>query len=106
MKPFLITYSRTNGSEEQWRSHIRRFIEALETDPDLRGRIAYRCMKRRGGDDYYHLATAIDDAAISTLQSRDWFKRYTEQSREVSGGKVEVVPLEIVAETGARLADA
>jgi hypothetical protein len=99
MKHFLIKYRFTNGSEEQWHQDIARFIAALDSDPDLRGKISYRCMKSRGGPDYYHLAAAADEHAIETLQSRDFFARYTDLTDLAAGGGVEVLPLEIIAET-------
>jgi hypothetical protein len=56
-------------------------------------------MKNRKGTDYYHLAAAADDQAIQALQSQAFFTRYNEQTRLVAGGEVEVLPLEIIAET-------
>ena len=56
-------------------------------------------MKERDGDGYYHLAASSDDGATKALQSKDFFKHYTEQTRQVAGGAVEVVPLELIAET-------
>jgi hypothetical protein len=99
MKHFLIKYRLKNGSEEPWHQDIVRFIAALDDDPALQGKISYRCMKGRGGSDYYHLAAAADDHAIQALQSREFFARYTEQTKLVAGGEVEVLPLEIIAET-------
>jgi hypothetical protein len=102
VKHFLITYRFTTGSEEEWRREIARFIAALEADPALSGKIAYRCMKSREGPDYYHVAAAVDEQAVKALGEREFFTRYSEQSDFVSGGTVEVVPLEIVAETAFR----
>jgi hypothetical protein len=99
MKQFLIKYSLKNASPEQWHADIKAFIAALDEDPELRGAISYRCMKRKDGADYYHLAQPQTEAAVQALQSRDFFKRYNEQTRAVAGGEVEVIPLEIVAET-------
>jgi hypothetical protein len=99
MKQFLIRYRRTTATAEAWHEDIKRFIAQIEADPELRGRISYRCMKVRDSDEYMHLATPTDDAAVKALQSRDWFKRYNEQTRAAAGGSVEVLPLEIVAET-------
>jgi len=99
MKQFLIKYRRQDVPEADWHQDIARFIAALDEDPALRGKIAYRCLKARGGADYYHLATAADDEAVKTLQSRDWFARYTELTKRAGGGAVEVVPLELIAET-------
>ena len=82
MKHFLITYTRTNGSEEAWHRDIAAFISDLEGDPDLKGKIVYRCMKVRDDTSYYHLAAAADEQAIKALQQREFFKRYTEKTRQ------------------------
>jgi|SRR5580698_3223344 hypothetical protein len=103
MKCFLIKYQLRNGSEEEWHRHIAQFISALNNDAGLKGKITYRCMKRPGGSDYLHLATVVDDGVVKTLQSRDFFKHYTEQTKLAGGGQVEVLPFEIVAETEAPL---
>jgi hypothetical protein len=99
MKHFLIKYQLRNGTKEEWHQDIARFISALEADPALQGRISYRCMKSRDGSDYYHLASAADERAIKDLQQREFFKRYTERTKLVGGGVVEVLPLDIIAET-------
>ena len=74
-------------------------LAASQGDGVLKSSISYRCMKVRDGIDYYHLASAVDVRAIKTLQERDFFKRYTERTKLVAGGEVEVLPLEVVAET-------
>jgi hypothetical protein len=62
------------------------FIAAIDADPELKGRITYRCMKTRDDATYFHLASAADDAAVRTLQSRAFFKAYTEKTRKVAAG--------------------
>jgi hypothetical protein len=99
MKYFLIKYRFQNGSQETWHRDVAEFIAALDGDPDLQGKISYRCMKSRDGADYYHLAATADDAAAKTLQTREFFSRYTDQTKPAGGGAVDVVPIEIVAET-------
>jgi hypothetical protein len=99
MKYVLIKYHFSQGSREEWRRDIERFVESIRRDPDLRGKITYRAMKAAGGDDYYHLATAVDQAAADLLGERDFFDRYTTRTGEVAGGYVEVIPLEVVAQT-------
>jgi len=101
MKHFLIKYTRKNGSEAEWHQDVARFIAALDSDPGLQG-ISYRCMRRKGGDEYFHLASVADDDAVKALQQREFFSRYTEQTRQVGGGEVEVIGLEVVAETKRR----
>ena len=102
MKYFMIKYTFKNGAPEDWHNEVAGFIAALDSEPALQNKISYRCMKVKNSSDYLHLAGAADDAAIATLQSQDFFKRYNARTREVSGGSVEVVPLEIIAQTAAR----
>jgi len=99
MKHFMIRYRFLNGTQTEWHQAIAQFISALNDDPDLKGKISYRCMKIRDDEAYYHLATAADDHAIKVLQQREYFKRYTEATKHVAGGDVVVSPLEIIAET-------
>lgn len=99
MKHFMIKYQFANGTTEEWHREIGRFISALDNDVELRGRIIYRCLKNRDDSSYFHLASAADESAVKTLQGRDFFKHYTEKTRQVAGGDVVVTPIEWIAET-------
>jgi hypothetical protein len=99
MKHFLIRYRLKNATAEAWHHDVVAFIAALQGDGVLKGNISYRCMKISDGVDYHHLASAVDGRAIKTLQARDFFKDYTERTKLVAGGEVEVLPLEVIAET-------
>ena len=100
MKHFMIKYQFANGTTEEWHREIGRFIAALDNDPELRGRIIYRCLKNRDDAGYFHLASAADDDAVRTLQQRDFFKHYTGMTSQVAaGGEVVVTPIEWIAET-------
>ena len=102
MKHFMIKYTFKEGSREEWHQSIARFIAALESDPAVRGKIAYRCMNARNSAEYYHLAAAADDTAIKALQANEFFARYNDETKRISGGTVEVLPLDIIAETAFR----
>lgn len=99
MKRFLIKYRRQNAAQDAWHRDIAEFIAALDADTALQGKISYCCMKSRDGADYYHLATAADEHAVKALQQHPSFKHYTEKTRVAAGGEVDVLPLEVVAET-------
>lgn len=99
MKHFMIRYRRANATPEDWHQAIAGFIAELDRDPELKGKIRYRCMRIKDGTDYFHLAAAADEQAVKALQSREFFKRYTEKTKQVAGGEVDVSPLEIIAET-------
>ena len=100
MKHFMIRYQFRNGSPEAWHQEIGRFVKAIDADPELKGRIGYRCMKNRDDGDYFHLASVAADAAQKTLQSRDFFKHYQELTRKTAGGEVTVTPIELIDQTG------
>ena len=101
VKHFLISYRLKDGMEQQRHRDIATFIAAIDGDPELRGRVSYSCMRKRDGNEYYHIAAVADDAAREALQSRDFFARYTASTDEAAIGEVDVSPLEIVAETSA-----
>lgn len=101
LKRFLITYTFRPGhaTVDEWHRHVAEFIAALAADPALGGRIRYTCMKAKDGSKYFHIAEVADDDAPKELQQRDFFKRYTEETKRVAGGEVEVVGLETIAES-------
>jgi len=99
MKHFLIKYRLQTMPTDAWHREVAQFIAALDGDPALKGKITYRCMKSRDGSDYFHLASAADEQAVKALQQSAFFSRYTELIRQAAGGAVEVLPLEVVAET-------
>ncbi len=99
MKQTMIKYKLTGASAEEWHRDIAKFIAALDTDPAINGRISYRVVKSRDGNDYYHIATPADDDAVKALQQSAFFKPYQERTRQVAGGDVTVSPLELIAET-------
>lgn len=99
MKHFLISYRLKEGREEQRRRDIVAFIAAIDGDPELRGRVSYLCLRKRSGNEYYHIASVADDAAREALQSREFFTRYTDSTDDAAIGEVDVSPLEVIAET-------
>jgi hypothetical protein len=100
MKYNMIRYQFANGTPEDWHREVARFIDALDGDPELKGKIGYRVMKNRDDSSYYHIASVVDDAAVKELQSREFFKAYQAKTRSVAaGGQVTVTPIEVIAET-------
>ena len=100
MKHFMIRYEFRNGTTDEWHREIGRFIKAIDSDPELKGRLSYRVLKNRDDSHYFHLASVTDEAAQKTLQSRDFFKAYTEMTRKVAaGGEVTVTPIEVIGAT-------
>src|SRR5947208_14636740 len=102
MRNFMIIRTLATGTAAEWHLEIGRFTAALDYDFVMKGRIMYPCMKNRDDSSYLHLASAADDLAVKTLQQRDFFKHYTEKTRQVAGGEVTVTPIELIAETSPR----
>ena len=98
MKHFLIRYQFKDGSEEAWHRSVAAFIANIESSPDLKGKLSYRCMRQKGTANYFHVVAADDDAN-GVLQKQGFFKPYTEETKRVSGGTVEVLPLDLIAGT-------
>ncbi|HVY20583.1 MAG TPA: hypothetical protein VHA70_10965 [Bauldia sp.] len=102
MPQSIIVYTFKTGPRDEWRRQITAMVAEMNGDPDLKGRISYRVLKERNGDRYWHVASAVDDAALKALQSKDYFRRYQAATREISGGTVEVIGTETMAETDFR----
>ena len=102
MNQSVITYTFKASERDAWHREVAAFIAQLDSDPDLKGRIAYRCLKERKGDRYFHFAAAADEAAVKALQGKAFFRAYQEATRSAGGGEVEVIGLESIAETAFR----
>ena len=101
MAMFMIKYRFETGSREEWHRAISAFIAAIDADPALKG-ISYRCMKRRDSDEYFHIAAVDSDQSVKALQASTFFAGYQDKTKEVSGGKLEVFPLDILGQTATR----
>jgi len=99
MKHFMIRYELKSGVTEAWHQEIARFIKAIDSDPELTGRIGYRVLKNRDDGHYFHLASVADEDAQKALQSRDFFKAYSARTRDISGGEVTATPIEWIDQT-------
>jgi hypothetical protein len=102
MNQSIISYTFKGGDRDAWHREVAAFIGQLNTDSYLKGRIAYRCLREKNGDRYFHLATAVDSEAVKALQSKPFFRAYQEATRRAGGGEVDVIGLESVAETNFR----
>jgi len=103
MRQFMIGYTFALDPEAQaaWHRRVAEFIEELGADPDLAGRIRYRCMKAKQGAAYYHLAEPADEEAIRVLNTRAYFMEYTAETKRVGGSSVFVTELDLLADSAA-----
>ena len=99
MKHFMIKYQFANGTTEDWHREIGRFIKALDNDPELKGRIIYRCLKNRDDASYFHLAASTDEPRSRRCSRAISSSTIRRRRGKVAGGEVMVTPIELIAET-------
>ena len=79
------------------------FIEAIDLDPSLRGRISYRSFKGADGVSFYHMTAAEDAGAIAELREKPFFKQYAARMREVAQGGPEFTQMQLIGGTKIQL---
>ena len=94
----LIRYSIGEPSAE-WKSEVLGFIQAIDRDASLRGRVSYRCLKESDGVSFCHIAAAVDESAVEDLKKKPFFKPYSARLRVVAGGEPQFTKLQIVGGT-------
>ena len=100
MKHFMIKYRFTTGTGGILARRNQGFIARFNADPAVKGKITYRCMKHRDGNDYPSRRRGPErDQGAASLR---FFPAYTKETERVAGGHIEVLPLDIIAETDFR----
>ena len=73
MNCFLISYTFSEGAEEDWHQEINKFISSLEDSDELRGKVSYTCFKSKKDNQYYHIAKTADEEATKILGQQLFF---------------------------------
>src|ERR1700722_18145990 len=97
-----IRYTLHTPSEE-WEREVVAFIDAVECDPSLSGRISYRSYKGPDGVSFCHMSGAADAGALADLMAKPFFKQYAARVKEVSKSGPEVTQLNLVGGTKIQL---
>jgi hypothetical protein len=98
----LIRYAIREPSED-WEREVSAFIQAIDRDPSLRGRVSYRCLKESDGVSFCHIAAAVNDSAVEDLKERPFFKPYSAKLRAIATRGPEFTKLQVVGETEIQL---
>ena len=98
----LIEY-RIKEPSETWEREVLAFIQAIDGDPSLRGRISYRCLKQQDGVSFCHLAAASDESAVEELKRKPFFKPYSERLRAVAESGPKFTKLAVIGGTAIQL---
>ena len=92
-----------NTPSELWEQEVMAFIEAVDSDPSLSGRISYRSFKGADGVSFYHMSGAADAGALAELMAKPFFKEYAARVKAVSKIGPEVTQLNLVGGTKIQL---
>jgi hypothetical protein len=98
----LIEY-RIKEPSKTWESEVVPFIEAIDGDPSLRGRISYRCLKQQDGVSFCHFAAASDESAVEELKRKPFFKPYSERLRAVAESGPKFTKVAVIGGTAVQL---
>ena len=99
MEGISIRY-RYDGDEATWRAAVDGFIEAVNADPDIRGKFSYAVSVAADGVTRLHVGKWDSGATLETLQSRDYFKTFSQSVKGFAGDTLEPVRTSLYRETG------
>lgn len=96
MRSITIRYEYS-GSEESWRSVVGDFIAALDADAEIAGKFTYQVSvadKAR-----VHWGRWDSQETLKTMQSRPYFKTFSEGLKGLLGGQPEALVADVALKT-------
>ena len=85
MRGITITYSY-DGDETAWRDTITTFINQIENDPRLAGRLLYQVAVADDGKTRFHWGRWDSPETLAHLQGQDFFKTFAGKVRDFANG--------------------
>lgn len=82
-----------DGDEQAWEAAIGEFIASIDADRDVAGKFQYRVSKAKEGNRRIHWGWWNDPATVQTLQSRDYFRVFSQQVKTFAGDSLVAMPL-------------
>ncbi len=98
MYGILIKYDY-DGDEGQWMKAVEEFVAAVDADPALRGKFAYRVNIAADGVGRVHVGSWDGVETLAHLQAQDFFKRFAAKVGEFAGGAPSATRLRLAVET-------
>ncbi len=100
MRCITINY-RYDGPEDEWRRAIDDFIAALDGDAEVAGRFNYQVATADDGVSRVHWGRWDSAETLKTMQSREYFRVFSERVRDFAGGPPQTLGAEVVLKTKA-----
>lgn len=92
-----IRYSY-DGDETVWRAAVDAFIEAVNADADIRGKFSY-AVSVAGDGTRSHVGRWDSDSTLKALQSRDYFKTFSQAIQGFADGTLDAKQVALYRET-------
>ncbi len=92
MQGISIRYE-CDGDESEWEAVISAFIAAVDADAELSGRFRYVVNKAREGSGRVHWGSWDRPETVQLLQSREYFKAFAAQLKELAGDTLSPMPV-------------
>ena len=94
MRGITITYTY-DGDEAAWRDTVTTFINAIEKDDRLAGRLLYQVAVADDGKTRFHWGRWDSQETLSHLQAQGYFKEFSGKVREFAGDTLKPTPHDI-----------
>ncbi len=87
------------GDEAKWESVVSGFVSSIQADQDLAGRFSYTIQKAREGSARIHVGRWDTPETVALLQSRDYFKTFSANLKELAGDSLRPVAFQVTHHT-------
>jgi len=98
MKGIIVRY-RYGGDEGVWQAAMDDFISAINADKAVAGRFRYAATVAADGIGRTHMGRWNSDETLKTVQSRDYFKRFSAAVQNFAGATLESNRMNVMAAT-------
>ena len=98
MQGIIVRY-RYSGDEPAWQAVVDDFVGAVSSDPEVRGRFRYTVTVAADGETRTHVGRWDSDETLKTVQSRPYFKAFSEAVQRFAGDLLQSTRMRIAAST-------
>ena len=98
MQGIIVRY-RYDGDESAWQSVVDQFVSAIANDQAVKGRFHYTVTAAADGITRTHMGRWDSDETLKTVQSRDYFKAFTDATQGLAGDSLVSARMRVAAST-------
>jgi len=93
-----ITYTY-DGDEAQWDTLCTNFVQAIDDDAEVKGRFSYAVQRGKDATSRVHVGRWDAPETVAKLQSRDYFKTFSEGLKALAGETLKTQPFAVTHST-------